>query len=203
MAVNVGTLEAQLTLDIAKFIRGVKGAEKVTATMSDKISKNMISAGNSISSLGDTMSRTGRSIAIAVAPIALAFGFVSKMAFDQVNGVEQASLALSAYEKDASKVDAVLKDLLKFARSDLGVLFNRKELFGAAQGLKIMGAKTKNLTGFVKIMARSVGLGVSTFDDLNRIIGRIGSTGRLTGIDFCLMGRFYGTTSTTHSTKYK
>src|SRR5690606_16413347 len=52
------------------------------------------------------------------------FGGGVKAAWDQVSSVEQATVALRAYEKDASKVDAVLGDLLAYARSDAGVLFN-------------------------------------------------------------------------------
>src|SRR5690606_36397253 len=41
-------------------------------------------------------------------------------AWKQVDAVEQATIALRAYEKDATKVDKVLKELLAFARSDAG-----------------------------------------------------------------------------------
>ncbi len=107
-----------------------------------------------------------------------------KAAWDQVSSVEQATVALRAYEKDASKVDAVLGDLLAYARSDAGVLFNRTELFAAAQSMKMYGAETENLADYTKILSRSVGLGLSNWTDLNRVIGRVGSTGRLTGEDF-------------------
>lgn len=103
----------------------------------------------------------------------------SKAAWDQVSAVEQATVALGAYEKDGNKVNAVLESLVAYARSDMGVLFNRKDLFAAAQGLKIMGDNTDSLTDHVKIMSRSVGLGLSTFEGLGNVIQRVGSTGVL------------------------
>jgi len=144
--------------------------------------------GEAMKSTGQGMQNAGKAINKVAIPAFLAMtgaGIkVSKMSWDQVSAVEQATVAFRAYEKDGKKVDAVLNDLLAYARSDMGVLFNRTELFSAAQGLKIMGDNTEDLVDHVKIMSRSVGLGLSTWDDLNRIVGRVGSTGRLTGDDF-------------------
>lgn len=115
-----------------------------------------------------------------------AFGIVAmaKASWDQVSAVQQATVALRAYEKDGALVNKTLSELVSYARSDMGVLFQRQDLFAAAQGLKMMGAETGNLTRYVEVMSRSVGLGLSNWDDLTRIIGRVGSTGRLTGNDF-------------------
>lgn len=122
---------------------------------------------------------------IAAGTAASGFGIVAaKASWDQASAVEQATLALRAYEKDGTKVNNVLKDLIAYARSDMGVLFNRKDLFAAAQGLKIMGDNTNQLSQHVQIMSRSVGLGLSTWEDLTQIIGRVGSTSQLTGDDF-------------------
>lgn len=109
------------------------------------------------------------------------FGFIAaaKASWQQVSAVEQATVAMGAYEKNAGSVGGVLKELLAYARSDMGVLFQREDLFGAAQGLKLMGAETGRLTDYVKIMSRSVGLGLSTWDGLGNVIGRVGSTGKL------------------------
>src|SRR5690606_12118109 len=104
-------------------------------------------------------------------------------AWKQVDAVEQATIALRAYEKDATKVDKVLKELLAFARSDAGKLFLREELFHAAQTMKVAGAETENLTRYVEIMSRSVNSGMGTWNDLERVIARVGSTGRLTTIE--------------------
>lgn len=111
----------------------------------------------------------------------------SKAAWGQVDAVEQATVALRAYESDADAVNKVLADLISYARSDMGVLFQRQDLFAAAQGLKIMGAETENLVEYVEIMSRSVGLGVGSWDELSRVIGRVGATGRMTGDDFDML----------------
>ena len=141
--------------------------------------------GAALSSLGGVIAKTAL-VAGALTFAALSAGAVkaTTAAWSQVSAVEQATVALGAYEKNGSKVDKVLKGLVGYARSDMGVLFNRKDLFEAAQGLKIMGDNTGQLTDHVKIMSRSVGLGLSTWTDLNRIVGRIGSTGQLAGDDF-------------------
>lgn len=131
----------------------------------------------------------------------------SKASFDQVNSVQQATVALGAYEKDADKVSRTLSDLVKFARSDMGVLFQRQDLFAAAQGLRVMGDSTENLTEHVKIMSRSVGLGLSTFEGLGNVIQRVGSTGKLYADDlqflqnagFQLDASLSGTTQTFES----
>lgn len=111
----------------------------------------------------------------------------SKAAWNQVDAVEQATVALRAYESDTEAVNKVLADLIAYAQSDLGVLFQRQDLFAAAQGLKIMGAETENLVEYVEIMSRSVGLGVGNWDELSRVIGRVGATGRMTGDDFDML----------------
>lgn len=199
----VGTVEYQAKLNSKDFKREAKDVENTVARMASRGSNNMSSFGNSVSSLGnkiqsfaknrigplaDEFDRTGNSILKTVAPATLllggAIGVATKQSWNQVKAVEQATVALRAYEKDGDKVNAVLKELIGYARSDMGVLFQRQDLFQAAQGLRVMGAETENLTDYVKIMSRSVGLGISTWDDLTRIIGRVGSTGRLTGIDF-------------------
>ena len=108
----------------------------------------------------------------------------AKAAWSMVDSVEQSTIALRAFEKDGAKVDKVLKDLLAFARSDQGKLFMRQELFHAAQALKVAGAETENLTRYVEIMSRSVSSGMGSWVDLERVIGRVGATGRLTGTDF-------------------
>jgi len=102
----------------------------------------------------------------------------------QVAAVEQATVGLRAYEKDGNKVNKVLEELIGYARSDMGVLFNRKDLFQSAQMLKLNGVETGDLSKNVQILSRSVGLGLGNWDDLNSVVGRVVSTGRLTGIEF-------------------
>lgn len=186
-----GQIIWNLDIDSNKFTRGLDDAQNKVDSLGDNINKT----GKKVSSFASDMQSSFSSIAdglgkILVGAGALAvggsFGFLAmaKASWDQVSAVQQATITLKAYEKDAGKVEQVLSGLVKYARSDLGVLFNRQELFAAAQGLKIMGDNTNDLVGHVEIMSRSVGLGMSTWDDLGRIIGRVGSTGVLTGIDF-------------------
>ena len=73
----------------------------------------------------------------------------AKAAWGQVDAVEQATVAFRALEPDVAAVNTVLAELIEYARSHLGRLFSRQELFAAAQGLKVMGAETKNLTRYV------------------------------------------------------
>lgn len=108
-------------------------------------------------------------------------------AFNQVREVENATFALKAYEKNGTKVNKVLKDLISFARSDPGVLFQREDLFAAASTLKLYGQETDSLVGKVKILARGVALGKTTFQELSQIVGRAAAKGRLDAVDFDML----------------
>jgi hypothetical protein len=155
-----------------------------TADVDKALAKTSEGAKRGGDSIKEFAAKAGPAL-LAVGAAAATLGIAAaKASFDQVDAVQQATVALGAYEKDASKVNSVLADLLKYARSDMGILFNRKDLFAAAQSLKTMGDNTENLTEHVKIMSRSVGLGLSTWDELSEIVGRVGSTSRLTGDDF-------------------
>ena len=146
----------------------------------DQASKVMDGVGNRATAMAAKVKDAAMAATkIAGAALAAGLGLATKASWDQVSSVQQATLALRAYERDGSKVNAVLSDLLKYARSDMGVLFNRTDLFKSAQNLKLYGDNTANLTDHVKILSRSVGLGLSTWDGLNNVIGRVGSTGRL------------------------
>lgn len=108
-------------------------------------------------------------------------------AFKQVGAVENATIALRAYEKNGGKVNKVLKDLIKYARSDAGVLFQREDLFAAAQTLKLYGQTTETLTDKVKILSKGVSLGKTTFQELSSIVGRAAAKGRLDAVDFDML----------------
>lgn len=177
MAFDLGSVVAHVKADISDFQKGINQAKKELGHISDAAD-----AGNTALSTG--LKFVGSAAVAAGAAVTGAMVLASKASWDQVSAVQQATVALNAYEKDGNKVNKVLSELVAYARSDLGVLFNRKDLFAAAQGLKIMGDDTEKLTEHVKIMSRSVGLSLSSWDDLTQIIGRVGSTGRLTGIDF-------------------
>lgn len=108
-------------------------------------------------------------------------------AFDQVRQVENATFALKAYEKNGAKVNKVLSELIDYARSDLGTLFKREDLFAAASTLKMYGQSTDSLTDKVKILSKGVSLGKTTFQELSQIVGRAAAKGRLDAVDFDML----------------
>jgi len=108
-------------------------------------------------------------------------------AFEQVRAVENSTIALKAYEKNGDKVNKVLKDLIAYARSDLGVLFQREDLFAAAQTLKLYGQSTDTLVDKVKILSKGVSLGKTSFQELSSIVGRAAAKGRLDAVDFDML----------------
>lgn len=116
-------------------------------------------------------------------------GFVAmgKAAFEQVRNVENASYALKAYEKDGNAVNKVLQDLVKYAKSDTGVLFNRSDLFAAASTLKMYGQETNTLVDKVKILSKGVSLGKTSFQELSAILGRVSATGNLDAMTFDML----------------
>lgn len=156
--------------------QGSAGAQQLTKSTAE-LKKEMDDAAKAATLVG------GAITSAFVAPMMAG----ATAAFRQVSAVEQATIALNAYEKDASKVNAVLEELVAFAQSDLGRLFQREELFAAAQALRVAGAETENLTRYVEIMSRSVSTGMATWNDLERVLTRIVSTGRLTTIEFELL----------------
>lgn len=145
----------------------------------------------STSKFGSVMMTLGKAgIAAGIAGFAsLAAGAVSaaKTSYDQVKAVEEARFGLQAYEKDASKVSRVLDGLVAYAKSDMGVLFNRKDLFDAASTLKMYGDATDSLTDHVKILSKGVAQGKTTFQELSGIIGRSAAKGRLDAVDFDML----------------
>jgi len=182
-------------------VRAQDDASKVL----EKVGKSTQDVSERFASAAGTMAKVG---ALAgAAALATGITLSTKAAWNQVGAVQQATVALGAYEKDGAKVSRTLSDLVKYARSDMGVLFQRQDLFAAAQGLKIMGDNTDSLTDHVKIMSRSVGLGLSTFEGLGNVIQRVGSTGVLYANDlqflqnagFRLDGSLSGTTQTFES----
>lgn len=115
------------------------------------------------------------------------FMAMGKAAFEQVRNVENASYALKAYEKDGDAVNKVLQDLVKYAKSDTGVLFNRSDLFAAASTLKMYGQETNTLVDKVKILSKGVSLGKTSFQELSAILGRVSATGNLDAMTFDML----------------
>lgn len=182
---NVGSIEYDARINTSQLKRDSAEADAIAKKTGDNMGSE-VEKGETRSSAAFAKFASAAKVAAIAGGVVLAGGIAAaaKASFTQVDAVQQATVALNAYEKDGSKVNNVLKELVGFARSDMGVLFNRKDLFESAQSLKIMGDSTENLTDHVKILSRSVGLGLSNWTDLNLIVGRVGSTGRLTGEDF-------------------
>ena len=181
MVTNVGTIEVIAKINTAQYKKGASEIDSANRQISDSGEK-------SSTQLNSALSRVAKVglVAAAAGTAAFAAGLVkaSKASWDQVAAVQQATVGLRAYEKDGNKVNAVLADLIKYARSDMGVLFNRKDLFQSAQLLKLNGVSTADLSKNVQILSRSVGLGLGNWQDLNAVVGRVVSTGRLSGIEF-------------------
>lgn len=163
---------------------------RAVITADDRASNTIAGVGNSFGKLAGAMA-VGQLAANAVTRAFDALVSVGKqsvgMAFEQVRSVENATMALRAYEKDGAKVNAVLKDLIAYARSDLGVLFQREDLFAAAQTLKLYGQTTDTLVDKVKILSKGVSLGKTSFQELSSIVGRAAAKGRLDAVDFDML----------------
>lgn len=191
---TVGSLQWKLGLDRSSLTAGLSKAKEDVAAFKGKINSEFNAAGNSSRNLSNEVRNTGTSFkklllgsavaTAAVLSLRAAFGSSVRAAFDQVKAVENATFALRAYERDGNKVNKVLKDLVSFARSDMGVLFQREELFQAAQRLKMMGVSTGNLTAGVKIMAKAVSMGVVNWEELADILNGVNAEGFLSTIRF-------------------
>lgn len=189
MAITAAELQVRFTAEGARDVEGaidrVDGrVREATGGFDAFFDSIQGGAGNALRAL-DGLSRVMGSIALVGGVTLIAGG--ARAAWQQVDAVQQATIALRAYEQDARAVDDVLSDLLRFARSDAGRLFMRQELFHAAQVMKVAGAETQNLSRYVEIMSRAVSTGMTTFNDLERVLARVVSTGRLTTIEFELL----------------
>jgi len=188
MALSAGAVVAQFDGDFAGLNNGLKNAEKNINEFVSNIDKNAKNVTKNFQSISNASKKVGGAISLYItAPLTAAFGLVSKQAIDQVKQVQNASAGLRAYEKDGKKVNAVLKELVNYAQSDTGVLFQRADLFDAANTLKLFGTETEDLVSRVKIMSKGVVNGKTTFQELSTILGRVGATGKLTAVDFDML----------------
>lgn len=163
---------------------------KATITADDRASSKIQGVGNSFGKMAGAMT-AGTLAANALQKALDLVVDVTKeaigSAFNQVKQVENATIALRAYEKNGDAVNKVLKELIAYARSDMGVLFQREDLFAAAQTLKLYGQSTETLTDKVKILSKGVSLGKTTFQELSSIVGRAAAKGRLDAVDFDML----------------
>lgn len=188
---NVGSIAYDARIETKNFNKDANEIESRASQVASNVEKsgggfrNFASqASDSFNSVADGIGRVLKSAVLLGTTGAFGIGAATKASWDQVAAVEQATVGLRAYERDGNKVNAVLKDLIAYARSDLGVLFNRKDLFESAQMLKLNGVATEDLNKDVQILSRSVGLGLGNWQDLNAVVGRVIATGRLSGIEF-------------------
>jgi len=193
-----GTVTWVLDVETGKFTSGLASANAaVKATANNVVahtdtvkSSFKDTASNVANSLGG-ISRAlgGMTIATGLAIGTSSFGLLgmAKASWGQVVAVENASFALKAYEKDATKVSQVLSGLVKYAQSDMGVLFQRQDLFDAASNLKLYGIETSKLVDYTKILSKGVAVGKTSFQELSDILGRVTSSGKLTGDQFDML----------------
>lgn len=177
MATNSIQILIQAKDNASKTLRGVADEMDSGSSKANKF-------GNALASVGKTAAIVG---AAAAGALTAGLTLAAKASFDQVKAVEEARFGLQAYEKDGAKVEKVLSGLVAYARSDMGVLFNRKDMFAAASTLKMYGNETGTLTDRVKILSKGVSQGKTTFQELSAIVGRAAAKGKLDAVDFDML----------------
>lgn len=193
-----GTVTWVLDVETGKFTSGLASAKLAVKSATDdiggstkKVNSHFKETAASVSqSLGTIASALGRAtIATGLAIGTSSYGIMgmAKASWDQVVAVENATFALKAYEKDAGKVSNVLSELVKYAQSDMGVLFQRQDLFDAASTMKLYGIETSKLVDYTKILSKGVAVGKTSFQELSDIMGRVASSGQLTGDAFDML----------------
>lgn len=186
-----GTIVWNLDADSTKFDSALRDASNEADALGNKLDQTEIqgrSFSNNLQSAFESVSDSlGRVVTTASAlAIGGSFGLVSmaKAAYDQVDAVQSASFALRAYDNNATEVNNILGQLVKYAQSDMGVLFQRQDLFKAASNLKGFGDAAGDVVGHVQILSKGVALGYTNFDELSQIIGRASQQGKLTAQAF-------------------
>lgn len=186
-----GSVVWDLDVDSSKFEAGLRDASNSVDELGQQMSSTEAQAGQFSSNLSnafDTVANgLGRVITGATAlAIGGSFGLgaMAKAAYDQVDAVQQASFALKAYDSNATEVNSILGQLVKYAQSDMGVLFQRQDLFKAASNLKGFGDAAGDVVGHVQVLAKGVALGYTNFDELSQIIGRVAQQGTLSSVAF-------------------
>ncbi len=193
-----GTVTWVLDVETGKFTSGlasanasVKSAADNVSTHTDKISSSFkstaTSVGQSLNGMANAVGGLLISTGLAIGTSSVGLLGMAKASWNQVVAVENATFALKAYEKDASKVSDVLAGLVKYAQSDMGVLFQRQDLFDAASTMKLYGIETSKLVDYTKILSKGVAVGKTSFQELSDIMGRVASSGQLTGDAFDML----------------
>lgn len=192
MAFNLGDIFVTFKAKTDDLQSGVTKVKTMTGDVERTVNNTSFrkfssEASNAFGTIADKVQGVATRVALLGVAGSVGIGAMAKAAFGQVKAVEEASFALRAYEKDAGKVNKVLNDLVAYARSDMGVLFQRQDLFDAASTLRMYGAETDTLTDKVKILSKGVSLGKTTFQELSQIVGRAAARGRLDAVDFDML----------------
>lgn len=193
-----GTVTWVLDVDSTGLNTGLDNARRKVRTSADDIVKNTDQIKKGFSNTAADVANSLDGMARSVGGLLLATGAVigsssfgllgmAKASWQQVTAVENASFALKAYEKNADKVNTVLSQLVEYARSPTGVLFQRQDLFDAASTLKLYGVETQNLVGYTKILSKGVAVGKTSFQELSDVLGRVIGLGKVTGDAFDLL----------------
>lgn len=193
-----GTVVWVLDVESGKFSTGLDSARNKVKSAADEMSsstqkiqssfqKSAKGVADSLNSMANSIGGVAIATGVAIGTSSLGLLGMAKASWQQVVAVENASFALKAYEKDASKVSDVLSGLVKYAQSDMGVLFQRQDLFDAASTLKLYGVETEKLVGYTKVLSKGVAVGKASFQELSDIFGRVVASGQLTGDAFDML----------------
>lgn len=193
---QVGKVSYVVEIDTAALKSGTKTAEEAIRGSMKDVESSFDGASSSADKFDHRINNITKGLkpfatASAVASGAVVAGFTAaaKASFDQVRAVENASFGLKAYEKDARAVAKVQAQLIEFARSDQGVLFQREELFQAASTLKGFGEATSELNSRVQILAKGVAAGGASFAELSEFVGRAANAGELSAVAYDQLAR--------------
>lgn len=186
-----GSVVWNLDVDSAKFDDEIRsagdqvdalGSKMATADSGGRVFSTHLQS--AFSSVADGLGR----ILVGASALAVGGSFgltaMATAAFDQVEQVQNATFALRAYTSSAGQANTVLAQLVAYARSPLGTLFQRQDLFAAAQTLLGFGDAADTVAKHVEILSKGVALGYTNFNDLSLIIGRVAQSGFLDAVSF-------------------
>lgn len=144
-----------------------------------------------VQNIGNAFEDVSGKFKVAGIVAAGAFGLMSKFSLDMVRSVQRSTVSLTAYVGSAKTAAAITKQLIEFAKSDRGVLFNRDELLNITTrlaGLRKEGLRTQNqLVGFIKSVAPAAAVfknNAGSAEYFGEILGQILGTGKLLTQDY-------------------
>lgn len=186
---TVGTIEYIAKINTSEYDAGVKHIKK----SNKEIGQSSDDASGSMGSLSGAVSTFAKIAATAAVAGATALTAIltkaAKASWNQVDAVQQASAMLQRYYGSAEDVSKIQQELIKYAQSDMGVLFNRKDLFAAAGNLAMYGSSAKDVTKQVEILSRGMASNVISWDEMNAVVGRVISSGKLGRTEFEMLAK--------------